>query len=43
MPVGAVGRWGSTRISKEGICKDELELESKLIEAAAISPISCFL
>ncbi len=35
MPVGAVGRWGSTRISKEGICKDELELESKLIEAAA--------
>ncbi|MCI9142140.1 MAG: sugar phosphate isomerase/epimerase [Lachnospiraceae bacterium] len=35
MPVGAVGRWGSNRIGKEGICQDELELEYRLIEAAA--------
>lgn len=35
MPVGAVGRWGSSRICKEGICAEELELECRLIEAAA--------
>lgn len=35
MPVGAVGRWGSNRICREGICQDELELECRLIDAAA--------
>ncbi len=35
MPIGAVGRWGSERISKEGICSDELNLECRLIDAAA--------
>ena len=27
MPVGAVGRWGSDRICKDGIREEELELE----------------
>lgn len=35
MPVGAVGRWGSTRICNTGICEEELQLEEKLIEACA--------
>lgn len=35
MPVGAVGRWGSDRISKDGIRQEELELEYKLIDATA--------
>lgn len=35
IPIGAVGRWGSMRICKDGICQDELNLEYKLIEAAA--------
>ena len=35
MPIGAVGRWGSERISKEGICSDELNLECRLIDASA--------
>lgn len=35
MPIGAVGRWGSDRIDKEGIRKEELELEYRLIDAAA--------
>ncbi len=35
IPIAAVGRWGSRRISAEGICGDELELESRLVDAAA--------
>ena len=35
MPIGAVGRWGSDRISRDGICRNELELEYRLIDAAA--------
>lgn len=35
VPVGAVGRWGSDRICREGICQEELELEYRLIDAAA--------
>ena len=35
IPVGAVGRWGSNRICQEGICQEELELEYRLIDAAA--------
>ncbi len=35
MPVGAIGRWGSNRIGAEGICQEELELEYRLVEAAA--------
>ncbi len=35
MPIGAVGRWGSRRICREGICREELELECRLIDAAA--------
>lgn len=35
MPVGAVGRWGSDRITAEGINQEELELECRLIDAAA--------
>ncbi|MCI8462162.1 MAG: sugar phosphate isomerase/epimerase [Lachnospiraceae bacterium] len=35
MPVGAIGRWGSNRICKEGTCQDELELEYRLIDSAA--------
>lgn len=35
MPVGAIGRWGTQRICKDGICKEELELECKLLKAAA--------
>lgn len=35
MPIGAVGRWGSNRICREGICQDELELEYRLIDATA--------
>ena len=27
MPIGAVGRWGSDRICRDGICQEELELE----------------
>lgn len=34
MPVRAVGRWGSARIGKDGICEDELLLECRLIDAA---------
>lgn len=36
MPVGAVGRWGSDRICKDGIREEELELEYKLIDAASL-------
>ncbi|HBA47838.1 MAG TPA: hypothetical protein DCZ91_08575 [Lachnospiraceae bacterium] len=39
MPIGAVGRWGSNRISKDGICQEELELEYRLIDATA--SLSC--
>lgn len=35
LPVQAVGRWGSGRICKDGICGEELALECRLIEAAA--------
>lgn len=35
LPVQAVGRWGSGRICKEGICEEELALECRLIEATA--------
>ena len=35
MPVGAMGRWGSDRISKDGIRQEELELEYRLIDAAS--------
>ena len=35
MPIGAVGRWGSDRICKDGIRQEELELEYRLIDAAA--------
>ena len=35
MPVRAVGRWGSTRIDAAGIIEEELELEYRLIDAAA--------
>lgn len=35
LPVQAVGRWGSGRICKEGICEEELDLECRLIEATA--------
>lgn len=35
MPVGAIGRWGADRIDKNGIRQDELELEYRLIDAAA--------
>ena len=35
MPIGAVGRWGSDRICRDGIREEELELEYKLIDAAA--------
>lgn len=35
IPIGAVGRWGSNRICKDGICQDELELEYRLIDGAA--------
>ncbi len=34
LPVAAIGRWGSGRIDKDGICADELELECRLIDAA---------
>ncbi len=34
LPVAAIGRWGSARIDKDGICRDELELECRLIDAA---------
>ena len=39
MPVLAVGRWGSSRIAKDGILQEELALECRLIEAAA--PLGC--
>lgn len=35
MPVGAVGRWGSTRITRDGINAAELQLECTLIKAAS--------
>lgn len=35
MPIGAVGRWGSDRISALGINEEELALERRLIAAAA--------
>lgn len=35
MPIGAIGRWGTTRITKEGINEEELAIEYQLIEAAA--------
>lgn len=35
LPVGAVGRWGADRISKDGIIEEELALECKLIDATA--------
>lgn len=34
MPIGAIGRWGSGRITKEGINQEELQLEYRLIDAA---------
>ena len=39
MPIGAVGRWGSDRICKDGIRQEELELEYRLIDAA--SALNC--
>lgn len=39
MPVQAVGRWGSQRITKDGINQEELELEYKLIDASV--PLRC--
>ncbi|GGD57927.1 sugar phosphate isomerase/epimerase family protein [Paenibacillus nasutitermitis] len=33
--VGSVGRWGSDRISKEGIVEEELQISYRLIDAAA--------
>lgn len=33
VPVGAVGRWGSDRIDENGVRKEELELEYRLIDA----------
>jgi len=35
MPVAAIGRWGSDRIDKNGPRGEELQLEYRLIEAAA--------
>lgn len=35
MPIGAVGRWGSDRICKEGIISKELDIECRLIEAVS--------
>ena len=34
LPVRAIGRWGSDRISEKGICEEELSLECRLIDAA---------
>ena len=34
LPVRAIGRWGSDRICKEGICEEEILLEYRLIDAA---------
>lgn len=34
LPVRAIGRWGSDRISGKGICEEELSLECRLIDAA---------
>lgn len=35
MPVGAIGRWGTDRITKDGINQKEFDTECKLIDAAA--------
>lgn len=35
LPIGAIGRWGTDRILKTGICETELALEKKLIDAAS--------
>lgn len=35
LPILSVGRWGGNRISVNGICKEEIELDLKLIDAAA--------
>lgn len=35
MPVRALGRWGSTRITRDGIKEEELQAEYHLIDAAA--------
>ena len=42
MPVGAVGRWGSDRICKDGIREEERELEYKLIDAASLLECGVF-
>lgn len=39
MPIGALGRWGTDRITENGINKGELETECKLIDAA--KELSC--
>lgn len=39
MPVGAVGRWGKDKITKEGIIQTELAVDKKLMDAAA--ELSC--
>lgn len=35
LPVGAVGRWGSDRMKKDGINEEELKLEYQLIDATS--------
>lgn len=35
LPVLSVGRWGGNRITENGICQEELELDMKLIDASA--------
>ncbi len=35
IPIAAVGRWGSNRIQKEGICEQELQIEYDLIDATS--------
>lgn len=39
MPIAAIGRWGKDKISQEGILKEELQVEKKLIDAA--KELSC--
>lgn len=34
LPIGAIGRWGTNRISKEGIVEDEFQLECRILDAA---------
>lgn len=35
MPIGAVGRWGKDKISKDGILQEELDTERRLMDAAS--------